>query len=189
MTIDKQRLRDLAEKATPGPWTVESEWTGEHSGADVVYGRTRQVVCQCDEHDGGYGGGQRNVEYIAAADPQTVLVLLDELDEARADCEAAEQRMIGMLDGTFAVGDGTAQREIERLRERILNGPTEPHDLAERIRAELKRQLAAMTAARDRLACMAATYLGDCEGEDPSAYEYDRIKREIAELRAIGGES
>lgn len=39
-----------------------------------------------------------------------------ERDEARADCEAAEQRMIGVLDGTFSVGDGTAQREIERLR-------------------------------------------------------------------------
>jgi len=29
---------------------------------------------------------------------------------------AAEERFLGVLDGTFSIGDGTAQREIERLR-------------------------------------------------------------------------
>lgn len=42
-----------------------------------------------------------------------------ERDRAVEDMEAAEQRMAAFLDGTFAVGDGTAQREIERLRAEV----------------------------------------------------------------------
>lgn len=42
--------------------------------------------------------------------------LTSERDRAVEDMEAAEQRMAGVLDGTFSVGDGSAQREIERLR-------------------------------------------------------------------------
>lgn len=54
---------------------------------------------------------------------QEVRELEQQRDAAIADMEAAEQRMLGVLDGTFSVGDGTAQREIERLRaenERLL---------------------------------------------------------------------
>lgn len=72
-------LRALAQAATPGPWRVESEWTDKHSGADVVYGATGQLVCQCDEHDGGHGGGQRNAAFIAACSPDTIIALLDDL--------------------------------------------------------------------------------------------------------------
>jgi hypothetical protein len=72
-------IERLAKAATPGPWTVKSEWTGEHSGADVVYGSTGRAVAQCDEHDGEHGGGERNVEFIAAANPAAVLELIAEM--------------------------------------------------------------------------------------------------------------
>lgn len=39
--------------------------------------------------------------------------------ELEADFVAADERMAGVLDGTFSVGDGTAQVEIERLRTKI----------------------------------------------------------------------
>ncbi len=42
--------------------------------------------------------------------------LLDEIERREAEVTAADERMAGVLDGTFSVGDGTAQREIERLR-------------------------------------------------------------------------
>lgn len=42
------------------------------------------------------------------------LLKLNTVDLA-ADLHAAEERLAGVLDGTFSVGDGTAQREIERL--------------------------------------------------------------------------
>jgi tellurite resistance protein len=54
---------------------------------------------------------------------QLVMLQMDRDDwQARAgkaldDMQAAEQRMLCVLDGSFSVGDGTAQREIERLRD------------------------------------------------------------------------
>jgi len=42
-----------------------------------------------------------------------------EAEKLRADVIAADERMAAVLDGTFAVGDGTAQREIERLHAEI----------------------------------------------------------------------
>jgi len=39
-----------------------------------------------------------------------------EIERLKADVVAADERMAGVLDGTFAIGDGTAQAEIERLR-------------------------------------------------------------------------
>ena len=41
------------------------------------------------------------------------------LTELEAGIEAQDQQMLCILDGTFSVGDGTAQREIERLRAEI----------------------------------------------------------------------
>lgn len=42
-----------------------------------------------------------------------------ERDEARADVVVSDERLVAVMDGTFSVGDGTAQREIERLRAEI----------------------------------------------------------------------
>jgi len=39
-----------------------------------------------------------------------------EVERLREELTASEERFAGVLDGTFSVGDGTAQREIERLR-------------------------------------------------------------------------
>lgn len=47
------------------------------------------------------------------------LALADGYAEALDDVASAEQNMLCVLDGTFSVGDGTAQREIERCRARI----------------------------------------------------------------------
>ena len=61
---ERQMLREAAEKATPGPWIS--------SGRDVqtIDGKTIAVpVFSADE------------EFIALADPHTVLRLLDELDK------------------------------------------------------------------------------------------------------------
>lgn len=39
-----------------------------------------------------------------------------EIERLREDVQAGDEQMAAVLDGTFAVGDGTAQREIKRLR-------------------------------------------------------------------------
>jgi len=70
--LTKQRraeLRRLAEEATPGPWIQRHE---KHY--DVIWDNDGFRVC---------GNVKRaDASYIAAADPQTVLALLDALDVA-----------------------------------------------------------------------------------------------------------
>jgi len=63
------RLRALALKATPGPWDFEQNALLQDNGwAGALLGRVREP---------------RDVAYISAADPQTVLALLDELARLR----------------------------------------------------------------------------------------------------------
>lgn len=73
--IDKRALREAAEKATPGPWV---EKRGEVTTADYeVEGATYlDHICNCEI----VGTESPNAEFIAAANPATVLALLDELE-------------------------------------------------------------------------------------------------------------
>ena len=82
-------LRKLAEAATPGPWIEDSEnhpddisiWAGPaddgqflgNMGTDHV----RQLGVTCDVE-------RANARFIAAANPQTILALLDELGQCKA---------------------------------------------------------------------------------------------------------
>ncbi|WP_116291296.1 ead/Ea22-like family protein [Enterobacter hormaechei] len=81
--IDKQALREAAEKATPGPWyvhdkpcedgnygidTSDKEFLAE---AVVWWGFARQSIWR-----------EEDAKHIAAANPATMLALLDELEAA-----------------------------------------------------------------------------------------------------------
>jgi len=95
MTINTQELRKLAEAATPGPWiagngNVLSDTTGMSHFRPAL---------RC-----GFGRPD-DAEYIAAANPATVLALLDELDRLRAhmdgqalQLEAAERNVEWWVD-------------------------------------------------------------------------------------------
>ncbi|MDV5847443.1 ead/Ea22-like family protein [Enterobacter hormaechei] len=92
--IDKCALREAAEKATPGPWyvhdkpcedgnygidTSDKEFLAE---AVVWWGFARQSIWR-----------EEDAKHIAAANPSTVLALLDELEAAGkriAELEARE---------------------------------------------------------------------------------------------------
>lgn len=72
--IDRDKLRDLASDATPGPWTATG-WANENydgnylvvaSGADVASTGKSELY-------------QENAAFIAAASPDVVLALLDKL--------------------------------------------------------------------------------------------------------------
>lgn len=87
MTIDTTKLRELAQNATPGPW----EWCGwDNDSFEIVSGGfdsegrvIGSTVVQPDASDEeGYGGVKRreDADYISAANPATVLALLDKLD-------------------------------------------------------------------------------------------------------------
>lgn len=96
MTTNKQ-LRELAEKATPGPWcwdgTVygydaenEAPWLIQERGGDVVI-------------TGGIKCSKANAEYIATVSPEVITALLDENEALQAECE----RLRGLLRDTASV--------------------------------------------------------------------------------------
>lgn len=74
--IDKCALREVAEKATQGPWEMEQEniWFTDEDG----YTKHLAYVEQGDDVDDKQD--HYNTAYIAAANPATVLALLDELE-------------------------------------------------------------------------------------------------------------
>lgn len=78
-TIDHARLRELAEKATPGPWELIG-------GDEYVTG----VGIMVAPDDGGVSS--EDAEFISATDPQTVLALLDELDVLNDQIEVMGMR-------------------------------------------------------------------------------------------------
>ncbi|MEB6425429.1 ead/Ea22-like family protein [Citrobacter freundii] len=103
--LDKQALRQLAEKATQGEWwsdVVETDGeygegedrvSGYHSyavyvGSESLLDMTNSTAaCIHEEWDHDYHmawdeTAKRNAEFIAAASPVTVLALLDELESA-----------------------------------------------------------------------------------------------------------
>ena len=110
---ERDKLRELAEKATPGPWEfghIQSE--GEYgSDDDGGYGyRSYEVadnegrcLMDCLNNDNGmvevgHDGiawdsiAERNAEFVAAANPATILTLLDMIDRpaASGDVRAEE---------------------------------------------------------------------------------------------------
>lgn len=78
--IDKEDLRRLAQAATPGPWKVvkDHRWPGVHGG-DVILGGSFCDYSVPDDED---------EAFIAAANPATVIELLDEIERLRTENEA-----------------------------------------------------------------------------------------------------
>ncbi|EEZ0490826.1 ead/Ea22-like family protein [Escherichia coli] len=100
--IDYQALRDKAEKATCGEWSIEYG-DGSFDGDDALIHREAAgyiPICRIEgaHPESGFDEDfqieqQANAEFIAAANPATVLALLDELeakDKRIADMEARE---------------------------------------------------------------------------------------------------
>ena len=82
MTIDTQRLRELAQKAYQGAWEVDTR------SGDNIWAPDCNIMVQCL-------GDKSNVSamtsFLGAATPSTVLALLDELDNTRKAMNAANK--------------------------------------------------------------------------------------------------
>lgn len=79
MSIDTAELRRLAEAATPGPWkstTLDYVWRDE-------------ILIASRDEDRNFSEAAKDIAYIAAANPQAILALLDELDALRHGLERA----------------------------------------------------------------------------------------------------
>ncbi|EFR7529453.1 ead/Ea22-like family protein, partial [Salmonella enterica] len=84
--IDKQALREAAEKATRGPWEMEREnirFTDEDG-----YTKHLAYVQQGDDVDDKQD--HYNTAFIAAANPATMLALLDENLQLQREKDATE---------------------------------------------------------------------------------------------------
>lgn len=122
--IDKQALREAAERATPGDWkysTFDCAITDDTSSLAVV----RMDSGHLNDEQSALNGA-----FIAAANPATVLALLDELEAAERQSavrlEALNNRVseintmryrIKTLNGTVDIVDGQRDLWMERCKE------------------------------------------------------------------------
>lgn len=116
-------IRDTAKKATPGSW-----WAGECKPADghaLAWLGNWFVDCE---------GGQRNyvdpsldAAYIAAAQPATVIALLDEIESLRKDADRyrwlrdtyAEDKDIGIKVYHDALDEWIPYADFESMEEEL----------------------------------------------------------------------
>lgn len=82
-------IKQLAEKATPGPWFNRGELSSE-----IIDGERRPIADACGSKSGPDGDAQdeANGLYIAAADPTTILDLIARLEKAEARVLALEKK-------------------------------------------------------------------------------------------------
>ena len=92
MTIDINKLRRLAQAATPGPWYVTGKLT-RYVEARIDGGLIQEVAaCGPTKADGGYGPQQEaNARLIAAANPSAITELLDRLEAAEKECDKLKE--------------------------------------------------------------------------------------------------
>lgn len=77
MTIDKQKLKALAEAATPGPWKKTIDGVMPEGRGFGIFGNF------------GATDAEENRTFIAAANPATILALLAEIDRLEAQVRLA----------------------------------------------------------------------------------------------------
>ena len=108
--VDTERLRELAEKATPGEWHA-SEILGEPGARVVTVGDYSLIAT---DPQGYPVWSERDAAYVAAANPQTILALLDRLAAAEALL-----RDIDRWDGFDPSNPQMTGAELDALRESI----------------------------------------------------------------------
>ncbi|MFI5601470.1 ead/Ea22-like family protein [Pseudomonas aeruginosa] len=113
---DRAELRRLAKAATPGPWTlyVPEDYQGpeELPGYGVECAEGRAIVWGALEPETGCQF-DRDAEFIAAANPKTVLALLDEIDGLKAEKDALRGALQAVVDDpTWRSNDNTLWPKI-----------------------------------------------------------------------------
>lgn len=113
--IDKRALREAAEKATPGNWWIDSHGMAmvahHNDNTMIVFVTDGEQMGKAIRHeDTGNLSHWRNdndASFIAAANPATVLALLDELEAAEkriAELEAKLDSADKLQDSAFRHG-------------------------------------------------------------------------------------
>jgi Ead/Ea22-like protein len=180
-------LRALAEKATQGPWSARPDIGGLESATALIIwpqnsiprsGVSRMLgSCGTDAE----GKGEANLAFIAAANPQTVLALLDEIERLQhviGTPRCAEELLAKLRLEQAATADleqqlAAAREECERLR---VDANVE-REYSNRLRA----LLAAMTAAHNEACDKLETWIFGLPEEKRSIGRAD-----LNRLRSVG---
>ncbi|EHU6247854.1 ead/Ea22-like family protein [Salmonella enterica] len=114
VTIDKQALREAAEKATPGPWEMEQEniWFTDEEGCTKHLAYVQQGDDVDDKQD------HYNTAFIAAANPATMLALLDENIQLQRGKDAIEAVALAMRDDMRQAREQLAAAEKRNAEQR-----------------------------------------------------------------------
>ncbi|HAG2136679.1 TPA: ead/Ea22-like family protein [Salmonella enterica] len=116
MNIDKQALREVAERATKGPWKVFSDIDTKTFSIHTP----RDKRCENVIKWGGFDcqkNAKANAEFIAAFNPKVALALLDELDSANGYAsayEAEKWHYHGLAESEGERAD-RAEKQVEEL--------------------------------------------------------------------------
>ncbi|EBV3501087.1 ead/Ea22-like family protein [Salmonella enterica subsp. enterica serovar Kottbus] len=116
MNIDKRALREVAEKATKGPWKVFSDIDTKTFSIHTP----RDKRCENVIKWGGFDcqpNAEANAEFIAAFNPKVALALLDELDSANGYAsayEAEKWHYHGLAESEGERAD-RAEKQVEEL--------------------------------------------------------------------------
>ncbi len=157
--IDRKALREKAEAATPGPWKADG-W--QHESYDGNYfvrgdGVATEEVAHCE----GSGRYEENAAYIAAASPDVVLALLDQLaaltaenERLTAHCALVEAREKQATEAcTWLTNENQRLRELSTLRKHLddeIDGVLEDAEEAEVRSVQLENDVARLTAVAGR---------------------------------------
>lgn len=132
--IDYQALREAAEKATCGEWSLEYG-EGRFDGDDALIHREAAgyiPICRIEgaHPESGFDEDfqieqQANAEFIAAANPATVLALLDELERKQQYIKLRDQENedIALTVGKLRVELEAAEKRIAELEAREISLP------------------------------------------------------------------
>ena len=101
-SITIAQLRDLASKATPGPWAHNGDGEDEDSAKAIWTADERVLICRTQgpfEWKGRFDAPERfqdaNARYNSAAQPSAILALLDHAETLRATLESRSVRLMG----------------------------------------------------------------------------------------------
>src|SRR6185369_17483890 len=74
--IDLDRLLELAEKATPGPWRNRGEFGIDTSRCNVIYACDGHVYSEYSSDGATIDARHEDLEFICACDPDTIRALV-----------------------------------------------------------------------------------------------------------------
>ena len=107
MTDTKEELRKLAEAATPGPWNYYDDSLSTGRIEIVALGKTvTRIYRSVPEEDGA------NAEFIAAANPKTVIALLDTIEAQAALLKQAKSALM-----YYDFGNGVPQAAVAAIEQ------------------------------------------------------------------------